>query len=461
MRAVRHTPDAAVLGASPGAPVRAVRHTLAAAVVLGAPSGAPVRAVRHTLAAALALAVTLVALLAPAAARAQADNGPGPISARAGILVEPSSGTVLWKRAAGRRRAIASTTKLMTALLVLERSKLSDVVAAAPYRGLAVESKINLRPGERMTVADLMRGLLVYSANDAAVTLADHVAGSRAAFVRLMNRRARELGLTSTHYANPIGLDDPANYSTAGDLVALTERLWRFPFFRRTVRRETVTLKSGDHPRTLANRNRLIARYGWVDGVKTGHTLQAGWVLVGAGRRNGVQLFSAVLGAPGDDARDNDTLALLRYGLARYHRVEVVRRGELVAQAVPIRWRRGAELQLMVGRTVRRVAARGEGNPFTTRPISVPDRVQGPIRRGQRLGVLEIRAHGRHVATVPLVAANAVPRADFGQKTKEWFTHPLALLLAAAVLAGTVLLARRGRQGYRRRRRPRGEPEAA
>ncbi len=415
-----------------------------------------VAALRRTLAAAAVLA----ALLAPADAHAQSST-PGPISARTGIVVEPTSRSVLWQRAADRRRSIASTTKLMTALLVLERSRLSDVVAAAPYHALAVESKINLRPGERMTVADLMRGLLVYSANDAAVTLADHVAGSRPAFVRLMNRRAHELGLDSTHYANPVGLDDPANYSTARDLVTLTERLWHFSFFRRTVRRESVTLESGDRPRTLANRNRLIGRYGWVDGVKTGHTLQAGWVLVGAGRRRGVQLFSAVLGAGTDDARDDDTLALLRYGFTRLHMVEAVARGELVAAAVPIRWRRGAELQLMAGRTVRRVVARTEGNPFTTRPLSVPRQVQGPIRRGQRLGRLEIRAHGKRVATVPLVAANTVPRADLAQKTKEWFTHPIALLLAAAVLAGSVLLARRGRQGYRRRRRPRGEPEAA
>src|SRR5262249_16511631 len=151
---------------------------------------------------------------------------------------------------------------------------------------------------------------LVYSANDAAATLAQHVSGSRPAFVRLMNRRARQLHLNGTHYANPIGLDDPGNYSTARDLVTLTERLWRYSFFRRPVNRAEVTLKSGDHPRTLNNRNGLVSRYRWIDGVKTGHTQQAGWVLVGAGRRNGVQLFSAVLGTPTDTARDADTLSL-------------------------------------------------------------------------------------------------------------------------------------------------------
>jgi serine-type D-Ala-D-Ala carboxypeptidase (penicillin-binding protein 5/6) len=408
------------------------------------------------------LAVVLAAaavLLVPQAAGAQST--PSRLTAKTGILIEPSSGEVLWQRGADSRRSIASTTKLMTALLVLERSKLSDVVPAADYRALPVESKINLRPGERMTVADLMRALLVWSANDAAVTLAQHVAGSRPAFVRLMNKRARELKLTGTHYANPIGLDDPANYSTARDLVNLTERLWRFKFFRRTVNRENIKLKSGDHPRSYDNRNRLVRRYRWIDGVKTGHTRQAGYVLVGAGRRNGVQLFSAVLGAPDEEARDSETLALLRYGFTLYDEVTAIRRGDLQNETVPIRYRRGAVLQVMAGRTISRVLRKREGNPFTTRVLSIPSEVEGPVRRGQALGVIEVRAHGKRVATVPLVAANAVPKADFGQKTKEWFTHPGALLLVAAVLAGSVLLARRGRQVHRRRRRPRGEPEAA
>jgi D-alanyl-D-alanine carboxypeptidase (penicillin-binding protein 5/6) len=227
------------------------------------------------------------------------------------------------------------------------------------------------------------------------------------------------------------------------------------------VNRENIKLKSGDHPRSYDNRNRLVRRYRWIDGVKTGHTRQAGYVLVGAGRRNGVQLFSAVLGAPDEEARDSETLALLRYGFTLYDEVTAIRRGDLQNETVPIRYRRGAVLQVMAGRTISRVLRKREGNPFTTRVLSIPSEVEGPVRRGQALGVIEVRAHGKRVATVPLVAANAVPKADFGQKTKEWFTHPIAIVLFAAVLAGSVLLARRGRQVHRRRRRPRGEPEAA
>ena len=189
-----------------------------------------------------AVAAVLALALAPAA---RAADPPPSVSAPSALVIEAETGDVAYAKQQHRRRAIASATKLMTALLVLERSRPSTVLRAVPYRALPVESKINLRPGERMTVADLLRGLLVESANDAAVTLAERVGGSREAFVRAMNQRAAKLGLENTHFANPIGLDDPMNYSSARDLVWLTQRLRAFEFFRRTVARESVTLRSG------------------------------------------------------------------------------------------------------------------------------------------------------------------------------------------------------------------------
>ena len=202
----------------------------------------------------------------------------------------------------------------MTALLTLEEARPSEVLRAVRYSALPAESKINLQPGEKMTVADLLRGLLIESANDAAATLATRVGGSEAAFVRQMNARAQKLGLKNTHFANPIGLDQAGNYSTARDLVRLTLRLRAFDFFRRTVARERVTLKTGNRPRTLENRNTLV-RLPVVTGVKTGHTQQAGYVLIGSGRKRGITLISAVLGAPSVAAREADTRKLLRLGV--------------------------------------------------------------------------------------------------------------------------------------------------
>jgi len=281
---------------------------------------------RSTRARLLAACIAASAILAgtPAAA------APPRISARTAFLVQPDTRDVVYARGPGRTRPMASTAKLMTALLTLEHKKLGSMVTAAPYNAAPGESVAGLRAGERLTVADLLRALLLPSANDAALTLADAVGGSESAFVAQMNRRARQLGLRDTHYANPIGLDSPGEYSSARDLVELALVLRRNPFFRATVNLPRAVLRSGSHPRVLVNRNDLVARIPYVDGVKSGHTNTAGYVLVGSARRAGVTVVSAVMGEPSLTARDSDTLALLRYALARYRSVTPIDRKSVV-----------------------------------------------------------------------------------------------------------------------------------
>jgi D-alanyl-D-alanine carboxypeptidase (penicillin-binding protein 5/6) len=388
------------------------------------------------LAAALSLAVP-----ASAAAAARAPDCPSAVGAPSAIVVEVSTGAVACARQADRRRPVGSTTKLMTALLTLERAKLSDTFTASSYRPSPVESRIGLLPGERMKVSDLMRGLLVESGNDAAAALAEGVSGSQRAFVRAMNARARRLGLTNTHYENPIGLDDAENYSSARDLATLATVLRANPFFKKVVDSPQVTLRSGVHPRTFANRNLLVRRYPYVNGVKTGHTNLAGYVLVGSASRHGIQLVSAVLDEPSEPARDVDTIALYDWAYKRFQRIRAVVKGRVLA-TVPIRDRAGAELPLRAGRTVRRIVLRGHRRDFKLATY-VPDSVAGPIRPGQHLGRVEVRQAGRLVGTVPLVAANRVPAAGIAQKTKTWAARPLVLVLAGAAVFAVVLLARR------------------
>ncbi len=287
-----------------------------------------------------ASAAACAAALIPCTA---AHAAPPAISAPEAILVEPQTQDIVYARRANLRRPIASTTKLMTALLTLERARLTDVFTAAPYSPSPAESLMGLRAGERLTVADLLRGLLIVSANDAAATLAVDVAGSQRRFVALMNRRARQLGLKDTHYANPVGLDEPGNYSSAADLVKLTLVLRQRAFFRATTNLGTATLHSGSRTRHLVNRNDLVRTVPYVNGVKTGHTNNAGYILVGSATRNGVTLVSAVLGDPSQAARDADTLRLLRYGLSRYHRIAPVRKGAVLGE-------RGAEVPRRAGR---------------------------------------------------------------------------------------------------------------
>jgi len=410
--------------------------------------------VKAVLAAAAGLA--LIALNA-APAQAKTPACPSTVKAPSAIVIEVSTGIVACARAPDRRRPVGSTTKLMTALLTLEKAKLSDTFTASSYRPAPIESKIGLLPGEKMRVSDLMRGLLVESGNDAAAALAKGVGGSEKGFVRMMNKRARALDLDNTHYANPIGLDAEGNYSSARDLVTLATILRTNSFFKKVVDSPKVTLKTGDHPRTFTNRNRLVVNYPFVNGVKTGHTRQAGYVLVGSASRDGVQLISAVLDTPSETARDVDTLALFKWAFPRFQRIRPVIKGHVMA-SVPIRFRQGAKLKLKAGRTVRRIVLRGHRDAVTVKVIA-PTEVTGPIRGGQQLGRVEVRQRGTVVATVPLIAGAALPAANITQKTKSWAGTPWVLIGGLVAIVGTFLLARRRR--LQSTRRPSREARAA
>ena len=223
--------------------------------------------------------------------------------------------------------------------------------------------------------------------------------------------------------------------------------------------RATVTLRSGDRPRKIDNGNKLVG-LPEINGVKTGHTGGAGWVLIGSGKKRGITLVSVVLGAPSEAARQADTRRLLEWGFGRYKRVRPVEPGEVLAR-VPIRYRRGAELTLVAERSGRRLVVRNDER-LRRCGVRAPAEVTGPVRRGQQLGTVEVCRGDTRVARVALVASAAVPVAGMGQQTKDWFTRPFSLLIVVlAGLAATVLLTRLRGGGTNGRRRARREPEAA
>jgi serine-type D-Ala-D-Ala carboxypeptidase (penicillin-binding protein 5/6) len=380
-------------------------------------------------------AVAAAALAGPASAAAQDSAEPPDLSAAAAIVVDGRDGDVMYAENPDSRRAIASTTKLMTALLTLERARPGDVFTAPPYNALPVESRINLRAGERMRVGDLLEGLLLESANDAAVTLAEGISGSRKAFVAEMNERADELGLADTSYANPIGFDDPANYSTARDLADLSLRLMRRPRFRRIVDMPVAGLESGTKPRVIDNRNVLVARYPWVTGIKTGHTIQAGDVLIGsARRRDGAKVISVVLGEPSEAARDADTLALLRWGLDRFRRVRALDpRRPLARVDVDYRDERAT---LVARRRVRVLLRAGER---LARRVQAPEELEGPLPAGARVGSVTVLVDGRPVRRVALVTADDVPGAGTLRILTSVLGVPLTLLGGLAILVAALL----------------------
>ena len=376
---------------------------------------------------------------APGASAPAARGGQPKIKARAWILIDPRDQAVLAAKARDRRLPIASATKLMTAHLALQELKPAQRLTAPAYSALPAESLVGLRAGEKMTVKDLLYGLVVESGNDAAVTLARGVAGGVPAFVARMNSEAAELGLTNTSFRNPIGLDAPGNHSSAADLAQLASRLLQNRLFARIADSETAVLRSGDRPRRFTSRNTLLARDPSIDGVKTGHTQKAGWVLVSSATRAGTQLISVVLGAGSETARDAETLKLLDYGFSLYAPERPVQAGAELAD--PKLDYRDERLPLLAAETIT-VSAR-EGQAVETR-IEAPEELSGDVSEGERLGRVVVTVDGRAAARTALVAERSADAATLVDKTISTVGNPIILIPAGAfvILVGIVLAAR-------------------
>jgi len=365
---------------------------------------------------------------------------PPRISAKSAIVIDARTGAVLFQQQADKRRAIASTTKLMTALLVLEHTRQSEIFPAPPYHPSPSESVIGLRKGERMSVHDLLRAMLLPSANDAAHALAVHVGRTEARFVKMMNAEARKLDLTETHYSTPIGLDDPGNYSTARDLANLARLDMRHSAFAKIVDLPRASLLTGSHPRVVTNRNDLVIDYPFVDGVKTGHTLDAGYVLVGSAHGHGAHVISVALGDPNEATRDADTLALLRYGIDQYRRVRPVVAGKTVARA-DVRWRDEKAALTPAGSfalTLRR------GTPLSVH-VDAPSRLEGPLPARKQVGSVRVMVDGKVVKTVPLVTVAEVPGAGVVRKVSVTLGPALITVALLLILMAGTLVALRAR----------------
>jgi D-alanyl-D-alanine carboxypeptidase (penicillin-binding protein 5/6) len=254
-----------------------------------------------------------------------------------------------------------------------------------------------------------------------------------------MNRYAAALGLSNTHYANPVGLDQKGNYSSALDLAALTRELLKDPAFAKISDTRETTLRSLHPKRKIKTINELLEMAPWVTGVKTGHTWKAGYVLVGSGSRRGIKLISVAIDAPTDETRFSDNLELLEWGFRQYHRRKALRKGEELADPA-IRYSGGA-LPLVVAHGLR-VAMR-DGQQAEVE-VEAPRKVTGPIRRGARLGTATVSVAGLRAGTVPLVASRSIPAASGFDRARGWIAEHLVLLAVAAcaILIAAILLGR-------------------
>src|ERR671937_1329568 len=321
------------------------------------------------------VAVVLAALFSAASAQA----GAPPVSARAYLVENPITGDVLAQHGAWASVPIASITKLMTVLVALDHARWNDVVRVRSDAADVGESTINLRAGERITVGDLVKAALIQSANDAADALADYVGhGDVSAFVKLMNAKAAELKLDRTHFTRADGLDAPGHYSTALDVTRLAEAAMRLPQIRAVVRLRTGVIAGG---RRLYTWNDLLGVFRGLYGVKTGHTAAAGWCEVAAVRRNGVTLYTTVLGSPTRSQRNGDLASLLRWGISRYRSLSVIPpRRVYVAAAVG--YGKGRVPLVTTGGAFRIVRV---DRPLVERVVA-PAALPLPVARGQRVG---------------------------------------------------------------------------
>ncbi len=387
-----------------------------------------------------ALAACSLLIIAAPAGAAQRVPPPPKLPLTAAVVTSFATNQQLYGLNAERELPMASTTKLMTALETLTHASLGEIVRDPNWHPAPDDSQIALVPGEPMSVRDLMVAMLVPSADDAAEDLAYNVGGhSIPRFLAMMNRSARALGLTHTHYTTPIGLDTPGNYSSASDLVSLAAYLLkRFAFFRHVVGLTHAVLKTGYHPRAVVTRNTLLDEVSWIHGVKTGHTHNAGYVLVAEGSRDGMTLLSAVLGTPSEAARDSSTLALLDWGFAHFRLARPLTAGMVVARPT-YNGDSSTHVKVIAARPVAWVIPKGRHLKLD---IALRRNLQGPLKRDAPVGSVRIADGGRTVATVPLLLARAIPGLAWTTRVARFITKPYTLVpLIIAVLAlATVLI---------------------
>ena len=328
------------------------------------------------------------------------------VSAKSAILLDTASGRALYEKDADRQSLIASTTKIMTALVVCEQVNVLDRVRI-PEQAVGIEgSSMYLKAGEVLTVQDLLYGLMLQSGNDAAVALAIYCGGTVEGFAELMNDKAHRLGLENTHFVNPNGLDAPGHYSTARDMAVLAAYAMENPIFAKTV--STKTVKVGD--RILRNHNKLLWLVEGADGVKTGFTKAAGRILVSSCTRQGRRLVTVTMN-DGNDWKDHQTL--LEAGFSNYAEKQILQKGDWVG-TVAILSGQEKSVELLADADFSYALAENEQPQIL---LPEPGFVYAPVAQGQQAGYAYICLNGKAIGKIPVVYGKTVEQETIQKQT--------------------------------------------
>ena len=373
----------------------------------------------------IVLAVLCLLLAVTAVLRSYADAVPGvqaagvqdfDVPCAAAVLIDEDSGTVLYEKNADERRPVASITKVMTLLLTFEalqagKIALGDIVPVSEHAYHMGGSQIWLEPGEQLTLQEMLKAICISSANDAAVAVAEFVAGSEPAFVDAMNARAAALGMTATHFANACGLDEEGHLSSARDVAVMSrEMLLHHPEVREYCTVWMDTLRGG---RTqLVNTNKLLKSYPGITGLKTGTTGKAGVCITASAERDGLRLIAVVLGASSGKERFEAAKTLLDYGFAHYDSAEVTLPDD-APEELPVKRGTAETTTLDYAAPERLLVPKGEGRDLQTK-ILLPDTLQAPVRQGSSVGSWQLLRGETVLQELPICAAQDVQALSFG-----------------------------------------------
>ena len=344
------------------------------------------------------------------------------LNAKSAILMEESTGNILYESNPDERLPIASVTKVMTMLLIMEavdsgKISLDDMVTVSGNAMSYGGSTMFLETGEQLTVNDMLKGIAVASANDGCVAMAEHLAGSESAFVDMMNEKAKKLGMENTHFMNTNGLDEDDHYSSARDVAIMSRELMKHETIFNYTSIWMDTLRGGKFQ--LANTNKLIRFYDGANGLKTGSTSKALCCLSAAAKRNDMQLIAVVLGAPTSAERFASAKSLLDYGFANYAVNTQITAGDEV-QKIAVEKGVDKEVGVVAGDSCSTLVKKGQEDNIT-KEIKIDETITAPIEAGQKIGTMTISRDGEVIADIDLNASSAVEKKGIGLIIKDFF----------------------------------------
>ena len=344
------------------------------------------------------------------------------LNAKSAILMEESTGNILYESNPDERLPIASVTKVMTMLLIMEavdsgKISLDDMVTVSENAMSYGGSTMFLETGEQLTVNDMLKGIAVASANDGCVAMAEHLAGSESAFVDMMNEKAKGLGMENTHFMNTNGLDEDDHYSSARDVAIMSRELMKHETIFNYTSIWMDTLRGGKFQ--LANTNKLIRFYDGANGLKTGSTSKALCCLSAAAKRNDMQLIAVVLGAPTSAERFASAKSLLDYGFANYAVNTQITAGDEV-QKIAVEKGVDKEVGVVAGDSCSTLVKKGQEDNIT-KEIKIDETITAPIEAGQKIGTMTISRDGEVIADIDLNASSTVEKKGIGLIIKDFF----------------------------------------